>query len=290
MGLKIALLDDGSEDFKDKLSDLRHSDTFDIAGVVCPTPPAGLRIPWLKSLDELLALRPDVLSIRVADERILSTFARACSQCKNIIISGLAPLPLDSLKSLGELAKEHNVRAVLDLASRFNPVVFSLEKDLAKEDEIYSIYTCCTAPDVGSIVELLVRNIDLASLVCASPLEGVRDLSCTILAHHGRYNQASLKLIMQPAIALGLHASLLGDVSRHFIEVCTSGGIYHADLLGRKLFKQTPIGQINLKVDSNASETRTQYKELHEFFLCPQAQQRRLASIEDIIKIKELFA
>lgn len=289
---KIALLDDGSDDIKDRLNELKHSDAFDICGVCTQGKNInGLRTEVFDNISNMLLLtQPDVLAIHVKDELIIPSFKIASKQCKNIIISRLAPLPLEALHELNTIAKESQVTAVLDIPHRFHPVILSLKKALLKEEKIYSINITGINPKAASIVALLVNNIDLASFIVACGVSGGQDLSCSILARDSTYSQACLKLIMPKGLALCMHCSMLGPVARHFIEVSTSGGIYFADLLGKKLYMSSEMGQINLKVDTDSSEVRSQYKAFRNYFTNQNNTQNTLASIEDIIKIKELFA
>lgn len=293
MRLSIALLDDGSDDIKDRFNELKHSGTFEICGVCAPDGLLnGARVPLYNDISSMLThANPDVLAIHVKDELIIPSFKEAIKQCKNIIISRLAPLPLEALHELSELARNSGARAVLDLAYRFHPVILSLKKELLKEKQIYSISVTGINPSALSIVELLVNNIDLASFISGTSVIGGRDLSCTIMARDGAYSQACLKLIMPNSEALCMQCSMLAEVERHFIEVATSEGIYFADLLGRKLYMQGEIGQINLRVDADSSEVRMQYKAFYEYFEQQQISAHAgLANIDDIIKIKELFA
>lgn len=292
MQLSIALLDDGSDDIKDRLNELKHSGTFEICGVCAPAGTLnGARVPLYEDISTMLSqASPDVVAIYVKDELVLSSFKETIKQCKNIIISRLAPLPLEILHELSELAKNSNASVILDLPHRFHPVILSLKKELLKEEQIYSMSVTGINPKAPSIVELLVNNIDLASFTSGSEVYGGKDLSCTILARDGAYSQASLKLIMPTSQALCMQCSMLGEVQRHFIEVATSGGIYFADLLGRKLYMQSEIGQINLRVDADSSEVRVQYRAFYDYFMQNDKTTTQLGGIDEIIKIKELFA
>ena len=82
--------------------------------------------------------------------------------------------------------------------------------------------------------------------------------------------------------------SNLYPIRRHGIEICTDSGVYFGDLISITLFKITPDGRVNLRVDRDDFSLRRE----HEAFcaMCDSSTNAGLASVEDAIKIREIIS
>ena len=81
--------------------------------------------------------------------------------------------------------------------------------------------------------------------------------------------------------------SFCGSLERFKIEVNAKNGVYFGDLFDYKLHQVNENGQMNLKIDSNNNELKTQYEAFYG--LCQSGESSELSDIDDVIKIKELF-
>lgn len=285
MRLKIGILDD-SDIIKERFNELKHSDTFDICGILSNKEQwKNNRVTFFDSIDSMINSESiDVLSICVPTQNILKTIKLTKNYCKNLIISNLATLDLESLKEISKIIQKDSLKIGIDLPYRFNPVITSLKKALSKEEKISSIHITNINNKSQNLPELLIHNIDLASFIISNTQNSISELSYSTIEQ----TQALIKLIINQKTAFSMHCCTLGPIDRFIIEVNASSGIYYADLISKKLYIQSINGQINLKVNIDSSEAREQYRAFYDFFI--KSEQEELSNIHNIINIKELLS
>ncbi|AQW82331.1 Gfo/Idh/MocA family oxidoreductase [Campylobacter pinnipediorum] len=231
---------------------------------------------------------PEVLLICVDQSDVLDAFLECLKHAKTIIIASPICRKTDDLRQIRYSASVNKINLTFCLRDRFNPVICSLRKALCKEDEIYSIdifhsKSICSADMIDF---LSVLDIDLIKHIIKTDLTDFISMSRVVKDEKYPSNtQITFKTKTQ--ILVNILNSTTNPLDQFNIRISTNNGIYFADLLNFKLYQTNINGQINLKVDKEENELKKFY---NEFCICYEdMENKEVISIDEIIKIKELF-
>ncbi|CAD7286513.1 Gfo/Idh/MocA family oxidoreductase [Campylobacter suis] len=272
-------------------SELRRSDKFEVCGVfesdgVDEYCRAEIYTNFKIFIENAA---PNAIVISLEEKDVFEAFCECVKYCKNILLCLPICKSMDELAQMKYLAHKNDVRVALCFSSRFNPTIFSLLKELKKEEEVYSIeiFHSTLGRDLNIVNELLLKDIDMAKIIAASDIVELNS-SFTNRENSKSSDNANLKIKFKNQILTNITSSLTGSLDRYFVNVHARSGLYFCDLLNNKLYKQNNEGQINLKVNAETSELRMLYDEF--FDLIQAGGSDKLALLDDAIKIKGLLA
>ena len=188
------------------------------------------------------------------------------------------------IRELKYCFKPQNIGAYVAFTDRFNPVIASIKKELAKEREIFSL-NISRGFNKGVNLQLeILQNIDLARFVTGS--EVVFGNKISIQNEDKRSETDALcHLKFKNQTLASIHNSKRFKAERFTIEFAASRGVYFGDMSGLKLNKYTLEGQQNLKVYGDVSPAKALFAEFYQ--ACCGAKSD-LSTLEDALKAQEI--
>lgn len=258
MRLKIGVIDH-YDNLRQRLGELKHSDSFEICGVVCRQQHwQDAKLKFYTDTPSLIASSsPDVLAICANPSECVQICKDSFMLVPKVIISKAFDLSLPQLEQIISLKAAQNIYAIADMPQRYHPVVLSLKKALKKQNKIYAIYICLAGKDRGGFSSLLTQNIDLANYLC--DFKASQSQKAGLIALDLAQN---LQMLLNNSVMLNIQICA-SSLAWHFIKVMTDEGVFYADLIQNKLFMLSEYGQINLKVEVDKSAHREQYKAIY---------------------------
>ena len=270
--------------------ELRRSDKFEVCGVFDKeNRDDACRAPFFDEFKKFIEVaQPQAVVLCLPQHEIVEAFCQCAKYCQNILISRPIFKSVSELKEIKYASVVNKVRVCTGVDERFNPTIISLKKALLKEEEIYSISIAHFRPLCeGNIInELSLCDIDLAknlvdSEICSFFYTQANKTNTKICDNVG------INIKMKNQILVSITDSFCGSLERFKIEVNAKEGVYFGDLIDYKLHRVNENGQMNLKTDPINNEIKAQYDAFYD--LCQSGESSELSSIDDAIKIKELF-
>ena len=167
---------------------------------------------------------------------------------------------------------------------RFNPVIASIKKELAKEKDIFSINIARGFSRGVNLQLEILQNIDVARFITGSEI--IFSNKVSIQNDDKRSETDSLfQLKFKNQTLASIHNSKRFKAERFTIEFAANGGVYFGDMLGLKLNKYTLDGQQNLKVYGDVSPIKAL---LNEFYQACYGAKSDLSTLEDALKAQEI--
>lgn len=290
MKLKIGIV--GYSDVgKRHYAELRRSDKFEVCGVFDKqNTDTFCRADFFTDFKSFIEVaKPQAIVLCLPYQETMDAFCQSVKYCQNILISRPIFKNASELKEIKYAAGVNKARVCTGVDERFNPTVVSLKRALAREEEVYSINIAHFKPShEGNIInELSLCDIDLAKTLVESE---ICEFSCmqTNKTNTRSSDNAIINFKSKNQILVSIADSFCGSFERFGIEVNAKSGVYFGDLIHYRLHQLTEDGQINLKIDAQMNELRAQYDAFYD--LCQSGDSDELSSVDDAIKIKELFA
>ena len=197
-------------------------------------------------------------------------------------------LNLEECREMKYALSSNETNLAIFYQNRFNPAVNSLLREFSKGDKIYTMNFINGKNDETKcdiMKDLLLQELDIIRVLCGCEISSFQTKS---INDEGKEVGALCAMGKSKSeILITLVASNLYPTPRHTIQISTSSGIYLADLINLTLHKITQNGNINLKVDNESFCCRHAHKEFFEF--CEGDMLKRLASIDEVIKIREIL-
>ncbi|MBR8462102.1 Gfo/Idh/MocA family oxidoreductase [Campylobacter sp. faydin G-140] len=290
MKLKIGIV--GFNDIgKRHYSELRRSSVFEICGVFdkdgCDEFCRAECFTDFKNFIE--TAQPQAIVLCISANELSEAFIQSAKYCQNILIANPIFKDIGMLKEMKYIAITNKTRVCSGMKERFNPVIKSLQKALLRESEIYSINISemLLKPDANITDEISLSNIDLAKTIINSE---IADFSCmqTNRTNARSSDNSIINFKSKSQILVNITNSLSSQFRRFSIRVAAKNGIYFGDLINYRLYQLNENGQINFKIDTDQNEIKAQYDAF--FDLCISGDSAELSTLDDAIKIKELFA
>ncbi|MBE3022493.1 Gfo/Idh/MocA family oxidoreductase [Campylobacter sp. 7477a] len=270
---------------------LRRSDKFEVCGVFdANCRDDHCRAKFFDDFNSFIEeAKPQAIVLCLSSDELVFGFFKCAKYCKNILIAEPKFKSLSEIKEIKYAATTNKANVCSGMSLRFNPVITSLKRALAKEEEIYSINIshCVSMPGKNIVRELCMFDIDLAKILSNSEIYEFSYSEANKTNARSTDNVA-MKLKTKNQILINISNSISSCINRFVVEVNAKSGVYIGDLSGVRLHQLNEYGQINLKVYQDENEIKTQYDEFYN--LCQSGESSELSNLDDLIKIKELFA
>ena len=290
MKKKIAIIGMGELGQK-HFSELRRSDYFELVALYHKgsSENFGPRYPIFDNLTDLFNVaKPDAVVITAPPPSHKELILKCLPFTKNIFVESPLAQSLAEAREINYAVTTNGTRLAVGYSDRYNPVIVSLLRELAKGDKIFSmsfINGFASEAKESTAMNALFRDVDLIRLLAQSEISSI-EISKNISKE--RTLGINAMLHTKNGCYCTLMESNLYPIRRHGIEICTDSGVYFGDLISITLFKITPDGRVNLRVDRDDFSLRRE----HEAFctMCDSNANAGLASVEDAIKIREIIS
>ena len=241
------------------------------------------RIPFYNNINDLLS-SVKIDAIIVTDTHKHLNLIPKCLNFIKFIMLDPWLCKSGEIRELKYCFRLQNIGAYVAFTDRFNPVIASIKKELAKEREIFSL-NISRGFNKGVNLQLeILQNIDLARFVTGS--EVVFGNKISIQNEDKRSETDALfQLKFKNQTLASIHNSKRFKAERFTIEFAASGGVYFGDMSGLKLNKYTLEGQQNLKVYGDVSPAKALFAEFYQ--ACCGAKSD-LSTLEDALKAQEI--
>lgn len=273
------------------LSELRRSEHFELVAL-CDKEDKdnSSRFDFYNDIDKMFNEKQlEAVLIATPCNTHKELFLKCSKYTKNIFIKSPLASNLAESREINYAASTNDINLAVGCENRFNPAVFSIKKELLKDENIYNISLINGLNTDGKkkdVSDLLVKNIDLILYLTNSEIvsfnsqksfyENTKNASCI---------SASLKTKNNILISMMLSSSYVEN--KYMLEICTNSGIYVADLINFTLHKITKNGRMNLKVDSEDYSMRCEHQKFSK--VCDNGEYEDLAKADDIIKVREII-
>lgn len=291
MKKKIAIIGLGKYG-KKHLSELRRSDYFELVAVCDKNKELEEfgRFEFFNDIDSMFTIsKPDAVIIATPPKTHKEVILKSMKYVKNIFVESPCTENLDQVREMRYATSTNGVRVAVGFNERFNPVTFSLLREFAKEDEIYSISSvrACKFEDGINIVDdLLLKDLDLIRFLLKTEISSF-DMKRVNFKNNENLSVICSNLRTKNNILVNLCSSTLYLSNRVSMEVSASSGVYIADFENFSLYKITKNGRVNLKVDSEDFSIRYEHKCFSE--VCLNGKFGCIANIDDIVKAREVL-
>ena len=266
-------------------NELRRSEHFELAAIFDGVQNNEIygRIPFYDNINDLLdSVQIDALIV-TDTHKYLNLIPKCLNFIKFILLDPWL-CKSGEIRELKYCFKSQNIGAYVAFIDRFNPVIASVKKELAKEKEIFSL-NIARGFNKGVNLQLeILQNIDAVRFVTGSEIV----FSNKILTQNEDKRSETdtlFQLKFKNQTLASIHNSKRFRAERFTIEFAASGGVYFGDILGLKLNKYTADGQQNLKVYSDLSPVKAM---LGEFYQACCGAKNDLSTLEDALKAQEI--
>lgn len=152
---------------------LASLDGVELVGVVEPDPPANLPLPFMDSLDELLAAGVDMAVVAVPTELHESVALRLVDAGVHALVEKPVAIDVAAGERMADAFERSGLVGCVGHIERYNPAIRELRKRVSYGElgEVYQIATRRQGPyperiaDVGVILDLATHDIDLTAWV-----------------------------------------------------------------------------------------------------------------------------
>lgn len=275
---------------KKHFSELRRSDYFELVGVCDKNEKLeGFgRFEFFNDIDSMFVIsKPQAVVIATPSKTHKEIILKSMKYVKNIFVESPCTENLEQVREMRYAANSNLAKIAVGFNERFNPTVVSILREFQKEkEEIYSlsiIRSCEDCQDINIINDLLLKDLDLVRFILKTEINHI-DIKKSSF-EKGELISSNLKT--KNGILINIISSTLYPIDRIFMEISAKSGVYLADLVNFTLHKITPNGRVNLRVESEDFSIRNEHKCFLD--ICENKEFGQLASMEDVIKIREIL-
>ena len=284
MKKRVAIIGFGN-DAKYYYNELRRSEHFELAAIFDGVQNSEIcgRIPFYDNINDLLdSVRIDALIV-TDTHKYLNLIPKCLNFIKFIMLDPWL-CKSGEIRELKYCFKSQNIGAYVAFIDRFNPIIASIKKELAKEKDIFSINIARGFSRGVNLQLEILQNIDVARFITGSEI--IFSNKVSIQNDDKRSETDSLfQLKFKNQTLASIHNSKRFKAERFTIEFAANGGVYFGDMLGLKLNKYTLDGQQNLKVYGDFSPVKAL---LNEFYQACCGAKSDLSTLEDVLKAQEV--
>ncbi|MDA3077677.1 Gfo/Idh/MocA family oxidoreductase [Campylobacter sp. JMF_06 NA1] len=286
MKKKIAIIglgELGAKHFKE----LRRSDYFDLVALYDKekTEDFGPRYPLYNDLAKMYeSAKPDAVVIATPPATHKEIILKCIPFTKNIFVESPLAGNLAEAREINYSISINGAKLGVGYAGRYNPVIISLCRELAKDEKIYSINFVdgFSSESANCLQNALIRDLDLIALLSKS------EISSQNICKNGDSNGIGVAFRTKSMSNCTILLSNLYPLKRHGVEICTNSGVYFGDLESLNLFKVTNDGRINQRVDRDDYALRYQHKAFLN--LIENSKFEGIATPDEAIKLRELIS
>jgi len=203
------------------------------------------RVPGFADFRDLLALKPDAVSIAVPtslhEKTALAAIRAGCHVLLEKPIAGSS----SSARRIIRAAAQKKVKLMIGHTERFNPAVAEVKKALRGEKIIsFDITRVGPLPprikDVGIIIDLAIHDIDLLRHLTGAEIDKVVSLHRSVSGPHE--DTAMILLRLTGGVMAHITVNWLTPFKARLLQVATLGKFIRADLLNRtvSVYSRTP--------------------------------------------------
>lgn len=182
--------------------------------------------------------------------------------------------------------KNNALNVVVAFHDRYNPVILSLSRELAKEQEIKSINIIrgdeSQNTDESHFRDNLFKNLDLIHFLGKSK---IKDYLYFNNEEDGKVTCKSSLLKTENNILVTSLSSTVYFSDKLNLEILTNSAVFFADLINLTLYKISDKGKINLKVDNEFMNLKYEHDDFYE--LCKSGNFKNLVQIEELLEYWE---
>lgn len=193
---------------------------------------------------------------------------------------------IEMLREVMNYKKNNSLNVVVAFHDRYNPVILSLSRELAKEQEIKSINIIrgdkSQNTEEKHFRENLFKNLDLIYFLGKSK---VKEYLFFNNEEDGKVTCKSSLLKTENNILITSLSSTVYFSDRLNLEILTNSAVFFADLINLTLYKISDKGKINLKVDNEFMNLKYEHDDFYE--LCKNGNFKNLVKIEELLEYWE---
>lgn len=193
---------------------------------------------------------------------------------------------IEMLREVMNYKKNNSLNVVVAFHDRYNPVILSLSRELAKEQEIKSINIIrgdkSQNTEEKHFRENLFKNLDL---ICFLGKSKVKEYLFFNNEEDGKVTCKSSLLKTENNILITSLSSTVYFSDRLNLEILTNSAVFFADLINLTLYKISDKGKINLKVDNEFMNLKYEHDDFYE--LCKNGNFKNLVKIEELLEYWE---
>lgn len=267
-------------------NELRRSDFFEVVGIFSyDKSDINCKVKIYHDLDEFLfSQKPEILVIG-RDVKHQDIFSKCTKICKFILFCSPIAKNTALINEMKYCSKSDNVKAMVGFFTRFNQAVISLKKAILKESKIFAITVNCVFGDNLGFRDVTVSNIDLVRFLSGSEINQSSKFEAS-LSNEKSSKNISYQLKTKNEVLANLQLLRTNHLERYVVEIACESGIYFGDLINLKLYKYTPMGQQNLKVDCDISPLKIAYEQIFAIF--ENGDFGDIATLDDAQKVQEI--
>lgn len=268
---------------KSHLNELRRCDHFDLVAVSDKIEKKDFgRIKSYDDEEEMLSnTQPEAILVTDDGAERRDMVLKCVKFSKNILLQSPFATSLEEARTLKYVIQTNHAKVMIGYESRYNPVIVSLVRELKKDKKIYSI-NLNFGDKEADLTKMAIKNVDLFYYL--SNDENLATIKREEMKENGKIWAISYVFKGKNNILANINIQDNHPVQRWKIEICTDTGLYVGNLITFELYKITPTGRLNLKVDKDNYSLRAMYREFAEFLDDEKAQNE---TIENAIKIWE---
>lgn len=275
---------------KKHFSELRRSDYFELVGICDKNEKLDnfARFEFFNDIENMFVTsKPQAVIIATPSKTHKEIILKSMKYVKNIFVESPCTENLEQVREMRYAANTSQTKIAVGFNERFNPTVISLLREFKKEnEEIYSISiirSCDCGEDIDIIDDLLLKDLDLVRFIFKTEISNINVKRSSF--ENKKVISSNLKT--KNGILVNIISGSLYPIDRVFMEISAKSGVYLADLVNFTLHKITMNGRVNLRVENEDFSIRNE----HKCFLdvCENKEFGNLASMEDVIKIREIL-
>jgi len=266
-------------------NELKRSGIFELVGI-CDENKKGdyAKFEFFSTIDSMLAkTEPEAMIIATNNQQAI--VQKCMKSVKNILIDRPKFNSLEDVRVLQYMIHTNGLNLSFFAPWRLNPTTASILRELEKEEKIYNINITYGANDQNyDIKEAICKNLDLLFYISKSVCG---EIKCEMPAGEKQISNANyiLRLKNGAISSISLNLNYPKDIWK--VRIVGKSGLYVADLVGFAMYKITPEGRINLKVDKNDQNIALSQQ---NFADSCEKKENQNANIDDVLKIWETLA
>lgn len=196
------------------------------------------QVPVFKDLDELLAQKPDAVSVCVPTAKHHATGLALVEQGLPLLMEKPLAATADEARELVEAAEKNNVPLMVGHLERFNPAVARI-KEIVEDDEVISIQIERVGPyppriqDVGVVKDLASHDIDLIAHITGSRYKEIYAMTSALPQRHE--DTAMISAEMENGVLAQINTNWITPYKSRRIRVATKSRYIEADLVTQQV-------------------------------------------------------
>lgn len=204
------------------------------------------------------------------------------SECIKFVKNIFVELPLKDICETSLLVAKNNSRLFIANYDRENPVFNSLQKEILKDEQIFSVnYLHGYFEDCEISKENFTKDVDTVNGILKSNL---KESWCKKKFKDDKCSQISFCFSTQNDILVNLFVSKFYSQNRQIMEICTDSGVYIGNFHDLSLYKILKDKKVNLRVDKDISLFKNIYKKFYDFCL-QDGENLRVKNLQDLERV-----